>query len=103
MGTMIQTRQRMPAEAVVPGDAAARSGQVCEITVPGGEAANGVQNQVDLDPGARPLGECVDEPLRDFSFLENVGFERDAAARRPDGAQFRFVKNLTVREGLDGA
>ena len=77
----VQSRQLVPLESVIPLDAAAGVFQFFEVAVPRCEAADRVQNDVDLDASSGPFRERLHESPRHFTLLEYVRFQIDAALR----------------------
>src|SRR5678815_3646788 len=90
VGAIVEARQRVPADRMVEEHAPAGGGEVLEIAVPGGEAADGVHDHVDLDAGLRPLREYLEETRRELAALEYVGLDVDAVRSFPDRRQLRL-------------
>ena len=98
---VVYARQGVPLERVIPANPPARVGQFFKVAIPGGEAAYGVEHDVDLDARPRALGERMDEVIGDDALLKYVGFDVDAVTRLAYGVELGFVKDLAVRQDLD--
>jgi hypothetical protein len=85
VSAIVQARERMPVQWVIPLYPATRLAQFPEVTVPGGEAADGVDDHVHLHPGSRPLRHGLDKAPCQLTALEDVRFQVHAALGLRDG------------------
>src|SRR5579883_659383 len=98
MCSIVELRNKLQPQRVIPPQLSARIQQFFEIPPGRAQAPDVIEREPDLDPCASALGQRLDVPLRNLAFVKNVGFQVDAAARRSDGSQLGFIKTRSVRQ-----
>ena len=101
MGAIVESLECVPADWLIPRNAAAGSTQRRKIAVGRGKAADRIDNDSYCDAGLRPLRQRPQKPITNLAGVKNERFYVNAVARCADGGEFRFVKNLAVRENFD--
>src|SRR6185295_1265327 len=101
MRAIVDSRQRMQADRVIPFDASARRRERFEIFVPGCKAADRVDHKIDLDAGSGPIGKRFDESMSDSSLLKDVSFDIDVVLGVSNRLELGFVKDLAVGQHFD--
>src|SRR5206468_3173696 len=85
---VVDARQRVPLDGVIPTDAPAGVEQFLIEALPGGKAADSVEHEIDVHTRARTVGQRRDEAAGDLALLKNVSFEIDAMLRLPYSIEF---------------
>src|SRR5204862_7514372 len=101
MGAVVGAEPVVPAQRVIPLDFASGLEERLEIVFGGGEAAYGIDDEIDLNAGASTLGESVDDLAGQLAAMKNVGFEVDAALGLAHGGDLGLVKVVAVRDDVD--
>ncbi len=81
-----------------PASSSGRRNESLAVTLPKASSS-----YVDLDSGARPLGQGFHIPASDVALVEDVGFETHAAARLADGLEHRRIEILAIGEHFEPA
>src|SRR6185295_17958492 len=101
MRAIVDSRQRMQADRVIPFDAPTRRRKRFEIFVPCCKAADRVDHKINLDSGSRPVGKRFDESMSYSTLLKDISFDIDVVLGVANRFEFGFVKDLAVGEHFD--